>query len=816
MPVESQTPFNEYTGNGVTTVFAYQFQILIATDLAVFVDGVLKANGADYTISGVGSLQGGQVTFAVAPASGADVLLFRQMVLARDTDYQTNGDLKEAVLDRDFDRIWLVLQSVSSRLGTALRFPFPEQSRELPPALNRANKMLSFDSMGQPITALPTSDSSQQLRLDLFSEHGGEIVNFRQAPDAVVRSVTEVLSNGVISPFIYGGNWDGVGDDTEAIRKAHALANLKRVPVSYAGISKFCIQANARIPVYTSVDFFSARMVILGGVEASPSFDSFNTIFIFSDPDCPLVTVTGPVLASNLVRGAIFPTRGLFDGHGYAKLECGLQVPDRAKTGTQNYTQAFKVNRASKVSHPLSSNCSAFASAITVSYRKTSKTPLTISNVGLVEGAWNNQRVFQIERCNTHIKNFDLLFDGDGAQYNNVSEIVCLLDVSDVTIDGYMTTGRPVTTSTGSYCLAIYGGADIYVDNMEALTGWGAIGSNNVNGLYFEDCILNRVDAHSSGHNIFVEECALHDIGVKIGWGGGVVKVTNTTLYGCPAISTRDDYGGHFDGAWIVDGFEISMGNSFGTFPVIDCATSPIGASTAIQPPDSIVSNLQRVAGSTAAGGEITPVAIKIRQNGDQVRAPNLVSVSNIESSEGWRFSLKLDWMNFITNARGEMRVNINDVDASMRANTSSGVQGYPAFASTPASRAFLSINCSAVRNLALRCLRPDITSIDLLDCALNEATVPNPSRLKILGGQLIAPTEGVSTVVIGALRGSATREYTFLQGVTVSPYAEWDLSKVAALSGVLVERGTLTATLPSGVTPAMAFTGWNDGVIFP
>lgn len=151
MPVESQTPFNEYTGNGVTTVFAYQFQVLIATDLAVFVDGAIKANGTDYTISGVGNQQGGQITFTSAPAAGADVLLARQMVLARDTDYQTNGDLREAVLDRDFDRIWLVLQSINAAVSGTLRLPFPEMASPLPPAVQRRDRLLGFNlSTGAP------------------------------------------------------------------------------------------------------------------------------------------------------------------------------------------------------------------------------------------------------------------------------------------------------------------------------------------------------------------------------------------------------------------------------------------------------------------------------------------------------------------------------------------------------------------------------------------------------------------------------------------------------------------------------------------
>lgn len=209
MPVESQTPFNEHTGNGVTTVFAYQFQVLVATDLAVFVDGALKANGTDYTISGVGTLQGGQVTFSVAPASGADVLLARQMVLARDTDYQTNGDLKEAVLDRDFDRIWLVLQGISANFNTFLRFPFPEQARDLPKKSDRINRILSFDSSGQPVTSLPTSDSAQELRTELADFSGANLVGYDKtetySPGTVGYAITDLSNSAIRTNHLWAG-----------------------------------------------------------------------------------------------------------------------------------------------------------------------------------------------------------------------------------------------------------------------------------------------------------------------------------------------------------------------------------------------------------------------------------------------------------------------------------------------------------------------------------------------------------------------------------------------------------------------------------
>lgn len=176
MPVEAQTPFNEYTGNGVTTVFAYQFRLLDAGDLSVFLDGALVPPSS-YTVSGIGVQSGGNVTFTTTPPeSGADVLLSRVIPLSRDTDYQTNGDLREAVLDRDFDRIWMVLQQMGSYFSGTLRAPYPEQIPEIPSAAERSGKFLSFDLSGNPVVSLPTSDSATGLRNDLQLEDGYSLI----------------------------------------------------------------------------------------------------------------------------------------------------------------------------------------------------------------------------------------------------------------------------------------------------------------------------------------------------------------------------------------------------------------------------------------------------------------------------------------------------------------------------------------------------------------------------------------------------------------------------------------------------------------
>lgn len=153
MTVVVQTPFNQHTGNGVTTLFGFTFQLLAAGDLEVSLDGVVQASG--FTISGVGVQAGGSVTFAVAPANGVVVDIRRRIPLARSTDYQLNGDLPSDQIDLDFDRLVQMLQDAQFLSDLAVQLPVGDAAAPmtLPSVLARASRFLAFDASGNPIAA---------------------------------------------------------------------------------------------------------------------------------------------------------------------------------------------------------------------------------------------------------------------------------------------------------------------------------------------------------------------------------------------------------------------------------------------------------------------------------------------------------------------------------------------------------------------------------------------------------------------------------------------------------------------------------------
>jgi hypothetical protein len=206
MTVAVQTPISSYTGNGVTTAFSFGYYVAAAGDLVVMVDGVVKTITTDYTLTGIGSGSGGTCTFVTAPASGADVVLYRDTDLLRDTDYQDNGDLLAAIVNADFDRLWLALQETingAKMSSRAIRAPVGETLNELGDAAARAGKVLSFNaSTGQPEAVAPTSGTATDLAIQLASTaagDGADIVGFRPTQTAAADTVAGALMQGAVN-----------------------------------------------------------------------------------------------------------------------------------------------------------------------------------------------------------------------------------------------------------------------------------------------------------------------------------------------------------------------------------------------------------------------------------------------------------------------------------------------------------------------------------------------------------------------------------------------------------------------------------------
>jgi hypothetical protein len=127
MPLSNSNVRDVYNGNGIATSYPYTAKIYSADQLSVTVGGVVQAYMSDYDLTGIGSDNGGNVLFYSAPGSGTkNIIVERLLTYARDQDYQSAGQFREDVLDRDIDERVMQIQQLAADLELSLKLPSTE------------------------------------------------------------------------------------------------------------------------------------------------------------------------------------------------------------------------------------------------------------------------------------------------------------------------------------------------------------------------------------------------------------------------------------------------------------------------------------------------------------------------------------------------------------------------------------------------------------------------------------------------------------------------------------------------------------------
>jgi hypothetical protein len=121
MTIASTTNRVSYTGTGALITFAYTFKIFVNTDLQVYVNSVLQTLTTDYTVSGVGADGGGNVTFNVAPANGAVVLIVRLEPFTQNSDLPSNDKFPTVTVEDALDKLTMLTQQLNEVDGRALK-----------------------------------------------------------------------------------------------------------------------------------------------------------------------------------------------------------------------------------------------------------------------------------------------------------------------------------------------------------------------------------------------------------------------------------------------------------------------------------------------------------------------------------------------------------------------------------------------------------------------------------------------------------------------------------------------------------------------
>lgn len=107
--------------DGIEVTFIYDYIINNTDEMKVYLDNVLQALG--YTVNGVGNPSGGDVVFAVAPASGVVVTLQRIVDETQLVDYQPYDPFPAETHEGALDKLTLITQQNSDAIDRAVLAP---------------------------------------------------------------------------------------------------------------------------------------------------------------------------------------------------------------------------------------------------------------------------------------------------------------------------------------------------------------------------------------------------------------------------------------------------------------------------------------------------------------------------------------------------------------------------------------------------------------------------------------------------------------------------------------------------------------------
>jgi len=115
-----------YNGNGATTAFAFPYRFLANADLVVTLvladtTQVVKVLNTDYTVTGAGDDAGGTVTMMVAPATGQQLVIVRDVPLTQETDYISGDPFPAESHETALDKLTMISQRLNNLISRSIR-----------------------------------------------------------------------------------------------------------------------------------------------------------------------------------------------------------------------------------------------------------------------------------------------------------------------------------------------------------------------------------------------------------------------------------------------------------------------------------------------------------------------------------------------------------------------------------------------------------------------------------------------------------------------------------------------------------------------
>ena len=139
-----------YTGSAGVGPYAFSFEVLDQTDVAVYKNATLLTLTTDYTVT-VNANGTGSVTLVVAATAADTIVILGARDIERTTDFVTAGDLRASSLNEQLDSLTIFDQQIDERVERSIRAPAYDPTginMVLPSKAARVDKLLKFDTEG--------------------------------------------------------------------------------------------------------------------------------------------------------------------------------------------------------------------------------------------------------------------------------------------------------------------------------------------------------------------------------------------------------------------------------------------------------------------------------------------------------------------------------------------------------------------------------------------------------------------------------------------------------------------------------------------
>ena len=115
-------PRIQYVANGNLKKYEFPFAIFKTSDIDVYLDDKLLTS-SEYEVAVEPDIEGGSISFKVAPSNGTVITIVRNLSIERTTDFQEGGALRANVLNDELDYQIACQQQIADSLNRSMVLP---------------------------------------------------------------------------------------------------------------------------------------------------------------------------------------------------------------------------------------------------------------------------------------------------------------------------------------------------------------------------------------------------------------------------------------------------------------------------------------------------------------------------------------------------------------------------------------------------------------------------------------------------------------------------------------------------------------------